>query len=93
MASAAAAVPICVRCGEASAATDLVNLAVRGELVAVCQRCFLVEQIGDLIAGLPAGYPCRGVIEDGLRTVYEVVVGRSQELALAGHLDAASARL
>ena len=90
MATSAAAVPICARCGEASAATDLVNLAVRGELVAVCQRCFLVEQIGDLTAGLPVGDPCRGLVEEGLRTLYEVVVSRSQELAVAGLIDASS---
>ena len=92
MATAAIAVPVCARCGETSAASDLVNLAVRGELVAVRSRCFLVEQIGDLTAALPVDDPCRGLIEEGLRTLYEVVVSRSQELAAAGRFDAASSR-
>ena len=93
MATSAAAVPICARCGAQSPTGDLLNLAVRGELVGVCQRCFFLEQIGDLTAALPIGDPCRDLVEEGLRTIYEVVTSRSRELAAAsGHHASASRR-
>ena len=83
--------PICCRCGSAPP-TALVQLASRGELLSVCERCFLLDQISQLSSGLQAGDPALEIVDEGLRTLYEVIVARSQELALEAHRDASEGR-
>ena len=87
-----AAVAICGRCQEAGGESGLVCLAVRGELVSVCSRCFLLEQVGDLTCALPPTDATRSLVEEGLRTLYDVVLARSQEIALAQSHAASSDR-
>ena len=82
MATAQAAVPICARCQEQAGAEGLFHLALRGDLVAVCPRCFLLEQIGDLTAALPRDDATRTLVAEGLTTLYEIVRDRSQAIAL-----------
>ena len=89
MATARSAQPICGRCGETAGAGELVTLAVRGELVAVCSRCFLLEEVGSLTSSLPAGDSTRSLVEEGLRALYEVVLARAREEAARQFQDAA----
>ena len=72
---------VCGRCSEVAAPGELVTLAVRGELAAVCQRCFLLEEIGSLSAILPLDDHLRVSVEECLRALYEVVLARAQEAA------------
>ena len=91
MATALLAVPICCRC-QSPPQDALVQLASRGELLSVCERCFLLDQLGQLTAGLPAGDATRDLVDEGLRALYEVVVSRSQDLAVASFRDASESR-
>ena len=81
MATTLRSVLLCGRCGEAVAPGELVTLASQGVLAAVCQRCFLLEQIGSLAGSLPRGDATRDLVEEGLRTLYEIVLSRAQEVA------------
>ena len=81
MATPTGAVAICCRCQSASDG-PLVQLASGGSLLAVCEPCFLLHQLGELTAQLPAGDSSRLIVVEGLRTLYEVALARCQELAL-----------
>ena len=92
MATARPSVPICGLCSEAAGADGLVSLAVQGDLLAVCQRCFLLQQVGSLTTSLPRSDPVRELVEEGLRALYEVVATRAQEIAASELQYAAQTR-
>ncbi len=71
---------LCCRCGEPETGRRLVQLAVRGSLAEVCQRCFLLEQLGELTKALPEGGVTRVIVEEGLQTLYELTRSRHSEL-------------
>ena len=92
MATAPSPVLLCGRCGETAAAGELVTLASHGVLASVCQRCFLLEQIGSLAGSLPRGDETRDLVEEGLRTLYDIVLARAQEVAEQSSRHASSRR-
>ena len=81
MATAPPSVAVCCRC-QSLPDGPLVHLASGGSLLAVCEPCFLLDQLGELTAQLLAGDSSRVLVLEGLRTVYEVALARCQELAL-----------
>ena len=83
---------LCCRCGEPETGRGLVQLAVRGSLAEVCQRCFLLEQLGELTRALPEGDVTRSIVEEGLQTLYEVARARHSELLSKTVEDAAQDR-
>ena len=81
---------ICLRCYTELPFGELLTTAVRGDLVQVCHRCYYIVEIDKLTVELDRHDPVQDVITDGLRTLYEVVKQRSEEL-IALH-DAAESK-
>jgi hypothetical protein len=86
------AVPVCGLCQATEGPDGFVQCASEGSLLAVCRRCFYLQQIRELSAGLPAGDGTAAIVEDGLRTLYELVKARAEELVLSQIRDASEAR-
>ncbi len=84
-----AASPACLACGEGAGAGVLVSSARGGSLEQVCPRCFYLRELDGLTQTLPAGDSVRQLIEEGLRTLYEVVRTRATEVAGGGLGDGA----
>ena len=69
-----------LRCHTELPSGELLTIAVRGDQVQVCYRCHYIVEIEKLTVKLGRHDPFQDVITDGLRTVYEVVKQRSEEL-------------
>ena len=83
---------LCLRCGECEGEQGFVQLARSGALEQVCQRCFLIAEVDALTRSLPPADGTRELVEEGLRTLYEVVRDRQLELAEQNLRDAAKGR-
>ena len=82
--------PVCGLCFAPARQDALVQYATGGSLLSVCRRCFYLKQIGELSASLEAQDPAVLAVEDGLRTLYEVVKNRVEEVCLQEFQNAAS---
>ena len=75
---------VCVQCGETETNEGLVVCAREGTLLLVCARCFYLRELNVLTSHLPAQDSTRGVLNDGLRTLYELVKTRVEEIVAEG---------
>ena len=85
-------VAVCGLCLVPADREGLVQCAAEGSLLSVCRRCFLLKQIGELSAGLPQDDAAVAAVEDGLRTLYDLVRSRAEEVILERFRDAAQAQ-
>ena len=74
-----------LRCHTELPSGELLTIAVRGDQVQVCYRCHYIVEIEKLTVKLGRHDPFQDVITDGLRTVYEVVKQRSEEVIALLH--------
>ncbi len=88
-AMAHAALPTCLACGESADPGVLVSSARAGSLEQVCPRCFYLRELDGLTRALPTSDSTRLLVEEGLRTLFEVVRTRATEVAEAGLGDGA----
>ena len=82
------AVPVCGLCLRHQGCDKLVQCASEGSLLSVCLRCFYLRQISELSGTLSLRDVTLEALEDGLRTLYELVRSRAEEVAIAGIQDA-----
>ena len=83
MAQGSHTTPICFQCQEPSERGDLVSSARNGSLESVCERCFLLREISALCVDLGPREPAREIVLEGIRTLYEVLRTRTEELLLS----------
>ena len=86
----ASAVLVCGLCLLPQGTDELVQCASEGSLLSVCPRCFYLRQIGELSASLPRGDATVAAVEDGLKTLYDLVRSRAEEIVVRQLSDAAA---
>ena len=73
-------VRLCVRCSEADSVSGFLTSARAGTLELVCPRCFYLGEMAVQSVLLPHNDETRGVLLEGLRTLYELTRSRLLEI-------------
>ena len=71
--------PLCHGCKEPSLESELFAVAVEGELVRHCARCFYCREIAALCTHLSRDHSARELVTDGLSELYTVIKAAVEE--------------
>ena len=71
--------PLCHGCRQIAVESELFAVAVAGDLVQFCPRCFYCREISELSARLPVGHAIRDIATDGLGELYTLVKSAVEE--------------
>ena len=71
--------PLCHGCKQPSVEADLFAVALRGDLVQFCPRCFYCKEIAELSSRLAPGNAAIDLATDGLGQLYAVVKAAVEE--------------
>ena len=73
------ATPLCHGCRSRTVESELFAVALEGDLVQYCPRCFYCREIAELTARLPPGHSAREIASDGLGELYTLVKAAVEE--------------
>ena len=73
------ATPLCHGCRSSTVESELFAVALGGDLVQYCPRCFYCREIAELSARLPAGHSVKEIATDGLGELYTLVKAAVEE--------------